>query len=146
MHKIKAAKKRYKIYMSLLLLVVLMLNISSKPDEIARHYIDDALKASAVAYIAARGINGTISVLQDIEIDAGVISGSPGELLDPLNDLIERFSTVMLFATASLGIQKVLLHISGASFLQIIIGVLVLTLLGYTIFKVMCQPYIIHII
>lgn len=34
-----------------------------------------------------------------------------GEVLDPINDLIERFSWIMLLSTVSLGIQKALLEI-----------------------------------
>ena len=34
-----------------------------------------------------------------------------GELFDPLNDLIEKFSSVILVSTVSLGIQKILLEI-----------------------------------
>src|SRR5262245_15222268 len=37
----------------------------------------------------------------------------PGELLDPLNDLIERFSWVMLASSAALGVERVLLTMSG---------------------------------
>ncbi len=111
-----------------LAVVLLVLNLTSLPDQIATDYLDDALLASATAYVAARGINGTISVIQDIEFSIGVMSGSPGEVLDPLNDLIERFSTVILFATASLGIQKIMLSISGWPVLQWLLGVMLLLL------------------
>ena len=54
--------------------------------------------------------------MQTTTIEAGVgISGSisVGELLDPLNDLIERFSSIMTVVLASLAGQKVLLLISS---------------------------------
>ena len=55
------------------------------------------------------------SVIQDTEIafsPAGVgVTLAVGEILDPINDLIERFSFVMLVSTASLGIQKILLEV-----------------------------------
>ena len=37
-----------------------------------------------------------------------------GEVLDPLNDMIERFSTVMTWVLASLAAQKVLLLLASA--------------------------------
>jgi hypothetical protein len=36
---------------------------------------------------------------------------TPGEILDPVNDLVERFSWIMLAATISLGVQQVLLDV-----------------------------------
>ena len=36
---------------------------------------------------------------------------TPGQILDPINDLVERFSSVMLIASSSLGLQIVLLDI-----------------------------------
>jgi hypothetical protein len=38
---------------------------------------------------------------------------TPGEALDPVNDLIERFSMVMLASSTSIGIQKIFLQISS---------------------------------
>ena len=36
-----------------------------------------------------------------------------GQILDPVNDLVERFSAVMLVASSSLGLQNVLLRMTG---------------------------------
>lgn len=36
---------------------------------------------------------------------------TPGEVLDPINDLVEQFSNLMLLASVSFGVQKVLLGI-----------------------------------
>ncbi|MDX2510558.1 MAG: hypothetical protein QNK25_00750, partial [Desulfobacterales bacterium] len=38
---------------------------------------------------------------------------TPGEILDPVNDLVERFSWIMMGATISLGVQNVLLDVSA---------------------------------
>ena len=51
---------------------------------------------------------------------AGVgVTLSIGELLDPFNDMVERFSWVMLLTSVSLGIQKILLIFGGKLFLKI---------------------------
>ncbi len=99
------------------ILILLLLNISDIIDDAGHEYFNKAIKNAGTTYLIARGINGVISVIQDGEImvsPAGVgASISPGEILDPLNDLIEQFSDIMLLATASLGIQKLLLVFSA---------------------------------
>ncbi|MBU1503478.1 hypothetical protein KKC34_07875, partial [bacterium] len=61
---------------------------------------------------------------------------SIGEVLDPLNDMVERFSLVMLFASISLGIQKLLLILSTKMFLQVVLALSIVTsLLGLWIKK-----------
>ena len=73
-------------------------------------YFDDSLERALYTFAVARGLNAVISVIQGT-----VVSGSPGgiglqfsvgEILDPINDLLERFSWIMLFSTISLGIQN----------------------------------------
>ena len=62
-------------------------------------YADATFKRALVAFGVARGINAAISVLQESEVRVGVGVGAsvkPGQALDPVNDLVERFSWVML--------------------------------------------------
>lgn len=87
-------------------------------DESANAYLEDGLSKAAWAFAAARTANAVISVLQSFVIQgsAGVIVDagveiSPGEILDPVNDLVERFSWVMLASVTSLGVQQFLLDI-----------------------------------
>ena len=85
-------------------------------DRFATGTVDAALTRALAAFAVARGINGAISVAQSAEVSlepGGVgVSLAPGEVLDPVNDLVEQFSTLMLTASASLGLQKLLV---GAS-------------------------------
>jgi len=78
-------------------------------------YLDEALKKSVFTFAIVRGINGLISVVQGTYIavtPAGLgVNLAVGEILDPLNDIIERFSMIMLISSTSLGIQKVLMEI-----------------------------------
>jgi hypothetical protein len=84
-------------------------------DREAKEYLDDTMKKALVTFAIVRGINAIISVIQDSEVavsPAGVgITIAVGQILDPINDLIERFSWVMLASTTSLGIQKILMNI-----------------------------------
>jgi hypothetical protein len=80
-------------------------------------YIDRIFKQALTTFAVARALNGLISVAQGTKLavePAGVgVNLALGEVLDPINDLIERFSWVMLASTTSLGIQKLLLEMTG---------------------------------
>ncbi|MDO6460628.1 hypothetical protein Q4485_07965 [Granulosicoccaceae sp. 1_MG-2023] len=100
-----------------LLLIAALLVVFRPLDNLGETYLDDAFKRAMLSFAVARGLNGVISVAQGTEFavqPAGVgINFAPGEILDPVNDLVERFSWVMLVASSSLGAQKVLLAISS---------------------------------
>ncbi len=84
-------------------------------DTQSSEYMESAMLGAGAIYATARGINAVVSVLQGTELDAFLVTFSVGELLDPVNDLIERFSGVMLVALASLGMQRLLLEIATHS-------------------------------
>lgn len=86
-------------------------------DTVGQSHVDAAFKRALVGYALARGLNGVISVAQGTEIaiqPAGIgLNLTPGEILDPVNDLVERFSWIMMLASSSLGVQKILLSMSA---------------------------------
>ncbi len=87
--------------------------------------VDDALIQGFAVYAGARAINAVVSVLQTGEINAGLgVGGSLaiGEILDPLNDLIERFSVVLMICLMSLGIQKMALLTGADVALPFLVG------------------------
>lgn len=107
-------------------------------DDYVDDYTNDSIKNAALTYATARGINALVSMMQSSEVEAGIgiVSGSMtiGELLDPLNDMIERFSTVMTWVLASLAAQKVLLLIASHQmflYLVAVLGISALLLLFY---------------
>lgn len=85
-------------------------------DEAGRTQADRALTRALVTFAVARTLNGVISVAQGTEValePAGVgVNLTVGQALDPINDVVEQFSSVMLVAASSLGLQSVLLRIS----------------------------------
>ena len=89
-------------------------------DTTANVQVDAGLKRAAATYASARLLNGAISVVQGTQISAAPagmgMTFAPGEILDPLNDLVEQFSQVMLVAMVALGVEKVLLTV-GASWM-----------------------------
>jgi hypothetical protein len=105
-------------------------------DSSSTGYINDALVRAASAYALSRTFNGVVSVVQESHLQiqpAGVgVSLALGEILDPINDLVERFSGVMLVSLAALGIQKALVVIGPWFSLKILLPLaLGLLLLGY---------------
>lgn len=95
-------------------------------DAVGQSHVDAAFKRALVGYAIARGLNGVISVAQGTEVaiqPAGVgLNFTPGEILDPINDLVERFSWIMMLASSSLGVQKVLLSMSAWQGLLLAVG------------------------
>ncbi len=120
--------------------IVLLVGVSSSRllDDYVDDYTNSSIRNAAFTYATARGINALVSMMQSSEVQAGVgiVSGSItiGELLDPLNDMIERFSTVMTWVLASLAAQKVLLLLASHElflYLVAVLGITALLLLFY---------------
>lgn len=101
--------------LTLLVAVFLWLSWTGKLDYLSENQLQPAFKTTLLTFAAARGLNSVISVAQGTELalqPAGIgVSLSVGEILDPLNDLVERFSWLVLMAAASLGIQITLMEI-----------------------------------
>lgn len=106
-----------KLFLSVLFLGCASLAYYGYLDEKGAQYTDQALARTLLAFGIARGLNGVISVAQGTEVavqPAGIgVNFTPGQILDPINDLIERFSWIMLAASASLGIQKILVEMAS---------------------------------
>jgi hypothetical protein len=108
---------RNQIIYMVLSIVLIVLAFTRALDGIGSDRTEQALQRALATYAIARALNGVISVAQGTELaiePAGIgVVLAPGEILDPVNDLIERFSWVMLASSASLGVINVLLAISA---------------------------------
>ncbi|WP_067564128.1 hypothetical protein [Halofilum ochraceum] len=82
-------------------------------DEPAAEYVDRALLQAGGTYVGARALERLLAVAGDISIGIGFVEGRPGQIFEPLRDLLDRFSTVVLAALASLTLQKVMLELGG---------------------------------
>jgi len=105
---------------------LLALSFMKPIDNSSQSQLDSALTRAMIGFGLARTLNGVISVAQGTEFavqPAGVgVNFSPGEILDPVNDLVERFSWVMLLATSSIGVQKILLEVSSWMGVSVLLG------------------------
>lgn len=101
-----------------LLLILLGLAWHGSLDRYAEGRAETLLTRALATYTLTRSLNGAISVAQGTEIavqPVGIgVTISAGQILDPLNDLIERFSWLVLVACASLGTQLMLTQIFGS--------------------------------
>lgn len=105
-----------KLSIAFLFIIAIIFNLNQSIDTSSKHHVDKAFNRAIIAFGIAKSLNGVISVAQGTEVaiqPAGIgINLTPGQILDPVNDLIERFSWIMLASTTSLGIQKVFLTMS----------------------------------
>ena len=112
--------------MALAIAALLALSFLKPIDHSSQSQLDSALTRAMIGFGLARTLNGVISVAQGTEFavqPAGVgVNFSPGEILDPINDLVERFSWVMLLATSSIGVQKILLEVSSWMGISLLLG------------------------
>ena len=98
-------------------------------DRFAGERSQGLLTRALTTYTLARSLNAAISVAQGTEIavqPVGVgVTITAGQVLDPLNDLIERFSWLVLVASASLGLQLLLTEVAGSIWVNGALTVLV---------------------
>jgi hypothetical protein len=92
-------------------------------DKSAETQLQDGLKRALATYALARTFNGVVSILQETGVSiqpAGIgMSFAPGQILDPVNDLVEQFASIMLAVCVSIGIQLALLKLGGSLLVSI---------------------------
>lgn len=112
--------KRWIVRVALALAAVLLVlgvdAVSKRMDAEADAYFEQAMASAVISYAATRGINAVVSVMKDSDLGAtpagvGVTIGV-GQILDPLDDMTERASDVLVLAIACIALQKVI-HVFG---------------------------------
>jgi hypothetical protein len=107
---------RHRLIWTLVTISAIAIAVSGIVDRQAEQLAENAFKRALVTFAVARTLNGVISLAQGTELSlepAGIgVNLGVGEILDPVNDLVEQFSGVMLVATTSLGLQNVLLRMT----------------------------------
>jgi len=123
-------QRSIKIFITFLSLALALLVQFNSLDKIGLEHTEAGLNRALITYGISRGLNGVISVVQGTEIaiePVGVgMTFTPGQILDPVNDLIERFSTVVLVSGTAFGIQRVLLEIISTPIFSAVVGALVI--------------------
>ena len=100
-------------------------------DAMTDAYFEKAITKAGLAYATCRTINAAVSIVQESTLQlepAGVgLSLAVGQSLDPINDMTERLSDVLVTAITSLGVQK-LAYEMGISFVPPLLAVFLLVL------------------
>ena len=99
-----------KLLLVIFTLLALCLALSFTIDDNAKKLVDESFKQSVIVFGSAKALNAVISLAQGTQINLPFVTVAVGEILDPINDLVEQFSLVMLASMVSLGIQKILLN------------------------------------
>jgi len=98
------------------LLVVFPLKDLGSLDTKTQEYFQQSITKAGVSYATIRGINALVSVIKESSLElepAGVgISLATGQLLDPIDDMTERVSDVLVVALSALGVEKLLYEIT----------------------------------
>ncbi len=116
-----------KILIVLFSFFIITISYTVQIDTKGESIVTDSLSSAIKVFAVAKGLNGAISLAQGTEINAAILTISVGEVLDPINDLVEQFSWIMLASITSLGIQKILLNfVSGDIFTIIVIVFIVI--------------------
>lgn len=80
-------------------------------DRLGDDYFSQSIKTATLSYATTRAVNAVVSVVKESHLEvapAGVgVSIAVGQILDPIDDMTERLSTMLVAAIASLGIQKI---------------------------------------
>lgn len=136
-------KKR--LFLVFIIAVVLIISWVGTIDKTSSKYLDDSLFGALATYGTARLVNAGVSVLQTTTVEASVsgnvegsikkswlpVQGSVGaggsvggsvsigQILDPINDAVERLSNVMTIAIGSIILQKTLLAITSSTLFKV---------------------------
>lgn len=106
-----------RVILALSLTAMVLCSWLAPLDSTAIQQVDAGLKRALISFATARALNAAISFAQGTEVAVqpmGVgVTLTPGQLLDPVNDLVEQFSTLMLAACVAFGVQKILISIGG---------------------------------
>ncbi len=118
----RAAKKIFSGQRNSLILAFALIVLSSAGwvDNSAQKHVETTRNESIGIYALARGINALVSVAQSSQVKVPfVLSIQAGELLDPVNDAVERLSSVMVWSTGSLFLQQIVLEVASSLWFRV---------------------------
>lgn len=94
-----------------------MLLFAPLADERGEAYIEATFARTLAALAATRGLDSAISLAQSSEVSFSFGPGGSlgiGQALDPVNDLVEQYGSLLLTSTTALGTQRVAMQIGRA--------------------------------
>lgn len=92
-------------------------------DIMATDYLSGILVEAFTSFGAAKIINSTVSLLKHIEFSAVIMTINIGQVLDPMDRLVQQFAYLMKFSIASLIVQNILVHIVSSTFFKVFLTI-----------------------
>ncbi|MGM0534163.1 MAG: hypothetical protein ACQERK_06700, partial [Campylobacterota bacterium] len=112
------ARNAGRMFVTFISALLFVAALDASIDSRGEKMITEGLHEATVVFGVSKGLNAAVSLAQGTEVGPPGVTFTIGEVLDPINDLVERFSWVMLASIASLGVQKILLLIVTGPFFQ----------------------------
>jgi len=97
--------------------VVMVAGIAPWVDARGAAYLEASFTRTLAALAATRGLDSAISLAQSSEVSFSLGPGGSigiGQALDPINDLVEQYGSLLLTSTTAVGVQRLGLQISQA--------------------------------
>ena len=133
------------IIFAAVVLVLTAFSFHGALDDFARAQVVETTYESVGIYVTSRAVNALVSVIQTWQVDALVASAQVGEMLDPVNDAVERLSSIVVWSVGSLFLQRILLEIAASpAFKWILCSIGLVTaasllLLEWGRFRILCH-------
>lgn len=89
---------------------VVLLAVAPLADRVGGEALDGSFKRALAALATTRGLDAALSLAQSSEVSFSLGPGGSigiGQVLDPVNDLVEQYGTLLMTSTTALGIQQV---------------------------------------
>ena len=105
----------YKIKMTLFVVIslaLILLSFHGGLDELALESVAETTNQSILILAMAGAVDAAISFFQEAEVP--VLRIPVGELLAPVNDMVERLLSVMVWAVGSLALQRIVIEVSSS--------------------------------
>ena len=138
---------RYRaILFSFVAIALTAFSFHGELDEFAHAQVVETTSESIGIYVISRGINALVSVLQTSQVNVPFLaSAQVGEMLDPVNDAVERLSSIVVWAVGSLFLQRIMIEIAASSVFKWILcslalaTVATLLLMEWERFRILCR-------
>ncbi|WP_404296931.1 hypothetical protein [Halomonas sp.] len=127
---VQGIDQKRKLAIVIAVIFVVLISWTGIIDTLSKDYVNASTVQALAAYAIARIINAAVSLASSITIGASLgfeFNVQPFQILDPINDLVEQYSSVMKFAISSLVIQKILVEAVSTFIFK-----LLLTLLAFS--------------
>lgn len=114
-----------KILISSIVVLLVVISYLNVVDKVSSGGLDRAFTRSISVFAIARTLNGIISVVEGTQVaatPAGVgVNFAVGQIVHPMNDMLEHFSWVMMMSSISLGVQKLMLELGQTDVMKVLL-------------------------